>query len=260
MSAKPKIGFFDSGVGGISVMTHARDRLPGADYLYFADTDNVPYGTKSKDEIIALSCRAAEYLIDAGADTIVVACNTATSMAIEHLRQTYSVPFVGMEPAVKPAIQYYPNENILVCATPVTIAGEKLHSLIRHWADDRVQLSLVPTPGLVTLAEDAVFDPETVCRYLSTVIDTSKTYAAVVLGCTHFTYFRDSFRAFLGDVHIIDGTAGTVNRLISVLDGIGKLLRDLIPGSLTYIRSGRIVTDEESLSFFRLLEKRSRML
>ena len=258
MNSKPKIGFFDSGVGGISVMTHARERLPGADYLYYADTDNVPYGTKSREQIIGYSCRAAEYLMDAGADAIVVACKTATSMAIEHLRQTYSIPFIGMEPAVKPAIQYYPHENILVCATPVTIAGEKLHNLIHHWADDEVQLSLVPTPGLVTLAENAQFDPENVCEYLRTVIDTSKHYAAVVLGCTHFSYFRDSFRAFLGDVAIIDGTAGTVNRLIHVLDGIGKLPRDLIPGSVTYIRSGRIVTDEASLAFFRLLEQRSR--
>ena len=258
MNSKPKIGFFDSGVGGISVMTHARERLPGADYLYYADTDNVPYGTKSREQIIGYSCRAAQYLMDAGADAIVVACNTATSMAIEHLRQTYSIPFIGMEPAVKPAIQYYPHENILGCATPFTIAGEKLHNLIHHWADDEVQLSLVPTPGLVTLAENAQFDTEIVCEYLRTVIDTSKHYAAVVLGCTHFSYFRDSFRAFLGDVAIIDGTAGTVNRLIHVLDGIGKLPRDLIPGSVTYIRSGRIVTDEASLTFFRLLEQRSR--
>ena len=100
MQTKPKIGFFDSGVGGISVMTHAMDRLPGADYLYYADTDNVPYGTKTREQIIAYSCRAAEYLIDAGADAVVVACNTATSMAIEHLRQIYRIPFIGMEPAV----------------------------------------------------------------------------------------------------------------------------------------------------------------
>lgn len=259
MLNQPKIGFFDSGVGGISVMTHARERLPGAQYLYYADTDNVPYGTKSREQIIAYSCRAAEYLIDAGADAVVVACNTATSMAIEHLRRNYPVPFIGMEPAVKPAVQYYPHENILVCATPVTIAGEKLHRLIHRWSDDEVQLSLVPTPGLVTLAENAQFDPETVCRYLQTVIDTSKKYAAVVLGCTHFSYFRDSFRAFLGDVAIIDGTAGTVNRLIHVLDGIGRLPSDIIPGGVTYIRSGRVVTDEESLAFFRLLENRSRM-
>ncbi len=260
MQNKPKIGFFDSGVGGISVMTHARERLPGADYYYYADTDNVPYGTKTREQIIGYSCRAAEYLMDAGADAIVVACNTATSMAIEHLRQTYDIPFIGMEPAVKPAIQYYPHENILVCATPVTIAGEKLHNLIHHWADDEGQLSLVPTPGLVTLAENAQFDCDTVCAYLDTVIDSSKKYAAVVLGCTHFSYFRDSFRAYLGDVAIIDGTAGTVNRLIHVLDGIGRLPKDLIPGKVTYIRSGRPVEDEESLTFFRLLEKRSRAL
>ncbi len=254
-----KIGFFDSGIGGISVLSYARRRLPGADYLYYADTDHVPYGTKSREEIIRYSDTAVGFLAEQGVCAVVVACNTATSMAITYLREKYPFPIIGMEPAVKPAAAAHPREKILVCATPVTIAGEKLHTLIEHNYPSDDLPDLVGLPGLVTFAENGIFDCETVCDYLSTVIDKTKNYSAVVLGCTHFGYFRDSFRELLGDVDLIDGTKGTVNRLISVLEQ-ERISVPQEQGSTHFYQTGRPVTDPSTLAYYDELLTRSEIL
>lgn len=255
-----KIGFFDSGIGGISVLSYTRRRLPGADYIYYADTDHVPYGTKPRDEIIRYSDAAVDFLAKQGVSAVVVACNTATSMSIGYLREKYPFPIVGMEPAVKPAAAAHHGEKILVCATPVTIAGEKLHNLIEHnYASDELP-DLVGLPGLVTFAERGVFDRDIVCEYLETVIDKTRNYTAVVLGCTHFGYFRDSFRELLGDVDLIDGTKGTVNRLISVLETEGIELPAEGQGTTAFYQTGRPVTDAAVLEYYEKLLIRSEIL
>lgn len=257
--SKVKIGFFDSGIGGISVLSYARRRLPGADYIYYADTDHVPYGTKRRAEIIRYSDAAVGFLARQGVSAVVVACNTATSMAITYLREKYPFPIIGMEPAVKPAAAAHPGANILVCATPVTIAGEKLHTLIEHNYTSDDFPDLVGLPELVTFAENGIFDCGTVCGYLETVIDRTKNYAAVVLGCTHFGYFRDSFRKLLGDVDLIDGTQGTVNRLISILSQNGIDVPDE-PGSTAFYQTGRPVADPAVLAYYDQLLIRSEIL
>ncbi len=258
LAKKIKIGFYDSGVGGISVMAHAKKYLPDADYIYYADTEHVPYGTKTKAEIIGYSDSAVNYLTNSGVDAIVVACNTATSMAIDSLRAKYSLPIIGMEPAVKPAASIHPGERVLVCATPATIAGEKLHSLIEKTFISGCEPTLVALPELVTFAEKGIFDKCKITEYLSQNIDESKKYAAVVLGCTHFSYFKDSFKNFLGNIDIIDGTEGTVNRLLYVI-GVDKsaYTSDITRTSTLFVRSGNAVHDTESILFFEMLEKRA---
>ncbi len=252
-----KIGFFDSGIGGISVLAYARRCLPSADYIYYADTDHVPYGTKTREEIIQYSDAAVQFLADQGVSAVVVACNTATSMAIGFLREKYSFPIIGMEPAVKPAALTHPKEKILVCATPVTIAGEKLQNLIDHYYPAEDHPDLAGLPGLVAFAESGIFDRETVCRYLETVIDCRKNYSAVVLGCTHFGYFRDSFRELLGNVDMIDGTEGTVKRLTAVLEEAGIILSDATHGTTTFYQTGRAVSDAATLRYYDDLIRRS---
>jgi len=258
LAEKIKIGFFDSGVGGISVMSCAKKHLPNADYIYYADTEHVPYGTKTRDEIISYADGAVRYLIEAGADVVVIACNTATSMAIEYLRAKYRTPIIGMEPAIKPAAITHPGKDILVCATAVTIAGKKLHTLIENTFATGSDPTLVALPELVTFAESGDFDKNTVVSYLSTQIDKCRKYAAVVLGCTHFTYFKDSFRDFLDGVDIIDGTMGTVRHIESLVCGkyfeIEKV--NSLPQTI-YVCSGKIVNDEKKLSFFHSLEERT---
>ena len=252
-----KIGFIDSGVGGISVMTRAKKEFENADFIYYADTKNVPYGTKTHEEIKRLSDSAVDFVTSKGADVIVIACNTITSVAIEYLREKYLIPIIGMEPAVKPAVTEHPSERILVCATPVTIAGEKLHNLIDKNCRG-TQPILVPTPRLVEFAENGVFDTGTVCGYLSSVVDMSVNYSAVVLGCTHFGYFTDSFKKLFPRADIADGSLGTVKRLHSVLDDRGYNVSQYDgEGTTEYYSSGECVTDEKTLDFYKTLADRT---
>ncbi|MBO7405741.1 MAG: glutamate racemase [Clostridia bacterium] len=249
------MGFFDSGIGGLTVLSEALRRIPGADLLFYADTDHVPYGAKTKDEIVRYAEDAVTVLSEQGAEAVVVACNTATSMAIDALRERFSIPIVGMEPAVKPAALIHPGEQVLVCATPVTIRGEKLHTLIDRSFREGVRPTLAALPGLVTLAEEERFDPDTVRDYLCSVFDPDEHFAAVVLGCTHFTYFRDAFRALFPDADILDGNAGTVNRLVDLIGGE-------IPGEgrITYFESGRPVTAPDKIARFERYLARMRSI
>ncbi len=261
MENKIKIGFFDSGVGGISVLTEATERIKNADFIFYADEEHVPYGLKTREQIREYSDAALGYLEKQGVSCVVVACNTATSAAIEYLRGKYSFPIIGMEPAVKPASVSHRGEKILVCATPVTIAGDRLHNLVdKNFTADNMP-DLAATPNLVSFAEQAVFDTATVCDYLKTVVDVSKNYSAVVLGCTHFPYFRDSFRKLFGDIDIIDGNAGTVSRLIHILNDMGFEVTDEGPcGSITYVSSGKVVTDQMTLDYYASLSERIKLL
>ncbi len=258
MKEKIKIGFFDSGAGGISVMAYARQEIKNAEYIFYADTDHVPYGEKKPEQVIEYSIDGVKCLIEHGADIVVVACNTATSMAIDTLRKMYSIPIIGMEPAVKPASIMHHGEKILVCATPLTIAGKKLHDLIDKNYNNDTLPTLVAAPKLVTYAENAVFDIDTVTGYLKEIIDKNEGYTAVVLGCTHFAYFRDSFRAYLGDIDIIDGTEGTVKRLKYMMESIGTVpTSDGKIDDAEYIVSGREVSDPQKLEYFHMLENRA---
>jgi len=196
-------------------------QLPHEKFLYYADTDHVPYGMKTPEEVCRYSCEAAAFLIHQGADMLVIACNTATSMAINVLREKYSLPIVGMEPAIRPAAIGYPGQKILICATPLTIYGQKLHNLVETYIQPENAV-LAALPSLVTWAEQGIYDYTVVLPYLRKTIP-ADTYAAVVLGCTHFALFRDSFRKLLGrDAACIDGTAGTVRRVVSLLPKVDK--------------------------------------
>ena len=218
---KKKIGVFDSGIGGLSLLLCAARILPDSEFYYYADTDNVPYGEKTQDEIVRLSDRAVGFLYGLGADGVVVACNTATSAAIIDLRRKYenglgAIPIVGMEPAVKRAIDVCGNGRILAAATPLTVRGAKLRSLIERY-DTRRRTDTIPLPGLVRLAEAGDF--ESGLDYVRIELESAgidlSAYSALVLGCTHFNYFKDSFRALLPEeARIIDGCGGTARQLI----------------------------------------------
>ena len=220
-----KIAFFDSGIGGLSVLAEALQRFSGAEFLYFADEDHVPYGTKSRTEIVRLSLDAVGFLVSRGAEAIVVACNTATSAAISELRGAFSVPVIGMEPAVKLAADSFGTRPTLLIATPLTIAGEKLARLVGRLECETWSLAL---PRLVEFAQDLEFDSPTVRAYLQGELGKFELarLGSLVLGCTHFNYFKDVLREILpSHVRIIDGIDGTLNRLASELGGGLKLAR-----------------------------------
>ena len=120
-----RIGIFDSGVGGLTVLNTAMKMIPHAQYIYYADLDNVPYGTRDKGDVRKLTHNAIEFLYDMGVDAVVIACNTATSTSVEHLRKSFDIPVIGMEPAVKPAIENTDTGKVMVMATELTLKEKK---------------------------------------------------------------------------------------------------------------------------------------
>ena len=208
------------------MLAEALRRFSGAEFLYFADEDHVPYGTKSRAEIVRLSLDAVGFLVSRGAEGVVVACNTATSAAISELRGAFSVPVIGMEPAVKLAADSFGARPTLLIATPLTIAGEKLARLVGRLECETWSLAL---PRLVEFAQDLEFDSPAVRTYLRQELAKFELarLGSLVLGCTHFNYFKDVLREILPPhVRIIDGIDGTLNRLASELGGRLKLARD----------------------------------
>ena len=207
------------------MLAEALRRFSGAEFLYFADEDHVPYGTKSRADIVRLSLDAVGFLVSRGADAVVVACNTATSAAISELRGAFSVPVIGMEPAVKLAADSFGARPTLLIATPLTIAGEKLARLVGRLECETWSLAL---PRLVEFAQDLEFDTLAVRAYLREELGKFELarLGSLVLGCTHFNYFKDVLREILPPhVRIIDGIDGTLNRLASELGGGLKLAR-----------------------------------
>jgi len=211
-----KIAFLDSGIGGLSVLHHALKILPKEEFIFYADEDNVPYGTKSREEVLNCVDEAFRFLLSQGVGAIVVACNTATSVAVKEMRGRYLLPIIGMEPALKLALDAFPNRKVLVTATAITITGEKIQRLIKNLhAENLAELKALPR--LVEFAERQEFNSAAVEEYLRGELagyDFEK-FSSLVLGCTHFNYFKDTFREILPPhVKILDGNAGTVNELI----------------------------------------------
>lgn len=214
-----KIGIFDSGIGGLSVLHEAYHQLPGQEFMFYADTDHVPYGLKTPEQIMGYAEEITEFLLQRGAQAIVIACNTATSVAVKELRKNYDIPILGMEPAVKPAVEGTEEKRIMVIATPVTIREDKLKDLL-HRVDEDHRVDLLPMPKLVEFAEREEFESEAVEDYIReqfSQFDKDK-YCALVLGCTHFNYFKPAYREYFGDnVLLVDGNKGTVRHLADVL-------------------------------------------
>lgn len=216
-----RVGIFDSGIGGLSVLYQALREIPEAEFIYYADERHVPYGEKTEKQIKGYIDEIIKFMLGKQVDAIVIACNTATSVATKEYRSRFPVPIIGMEPAVKQAVELYGHlpGRILVAATPVTIAGDKLHHLIEQ-VDREDKVDLVALPGLVRFAEKGDFDTEKITEYLREELKTYPVnqYKAFVLGCTHFNYFKAYYkRIFPVNVKYVDGNAGTIRQLIRKL-------------------------------------------
>jgi len=217
--AKLPIGVFDSGIGGISVLAEVIKELPDEEFIYFADTLHAPYGMKSKSEVLSLSLKAAEFLSSVGVKCLVVACNTATGAAIREIRRTYSFPVIGMEPAVKPAVERCPHGKILVMATPLTLKSRKFNDLIHHYKH-LTEIVPLPCPGLVEIVEGGHIHGQEVKDYLSRIFSTVdiEGVSAVVLGCTHYVLIKEEIQEAVGKgIVVIDGNSGTARQVRTVL-------------------------------------------
>jgi len=218
-----RIAFFDSGIGGLTVLKHAIRELPNHDYIYYADTKNTPYGVKTKEHVRKHVFEAVDQIAKHDIQALVIACNTATAAAIADLRRHYPFPIVGMEPAVKPAVMKNRGKNILVLATSLTLTASKLEALIAS-VDKNNKTVKMEMDALVGFAEAWDFNSGKVKKYIQDKLRALRAaeFETIVLGCTHFIFYTSIIREIVGDeIEIIDGNMGTVAKLKNVLAGLG---------------------------------------
>jgi glutamate racemase len=205
------IAVFDSGVGGISVLRHLVKRMPQERFLYYGDSANAPYGTKTVAQVQKLSLAVAEKLMAQGIKALVVACNTATAAAVELLRNQYpDMIVVGIEPAVKLAADRFPKGTVGIMATPLTIDSERLHKLEDRWKE-QCNIIELPTPGLVELIEAGkAVSTESEALLAPMLAPHAGKLDAVVLGCTHYPFAAAVIQKLLGEsTTLLDGGEGT---------------------------------------------------
>ena len=233
------IGILDSGVGGLSILREIRTRLPHHHLMYVADQANLPYGPRPLSEVQQFSEALTRFLLKAGAEIIVIACNTASAAALHDLREKFpDVPFVGMEPAIRPASRDTRNKNIGVIATAATFQGRLYASLVERFAQD-VKVITRACPELVLLVERGA--PWTDGDYQMTADLLAELRAAqvdqLVLGCTHFSFVRPLLQAAMGDgVAIVDPAPAVARQVERVLNGA----MDSSHGETVYFTTGDV--------------------
>lgn len=214
-SRAPSIGVFDSGVGGLSILRALRQRLPDASMTYVGDVAHSPYGERSARDVQERSLRIAEWLTAQGASLIVVACNTATVLAIEALRARWPKQlFVGVEPGVKPAAARSRTRRIGVMTTTATSNSERLRHLIARYAED-AYVHVQPCPGLVDVIERGELNGPALLGVLRPYCEAivAANVDTVVLGCTHYPFVAAPIRSLLGEqVTVIDTATAIANR------------------------------------------------
>lgn len=249
------IGMFDSGLGGLSVLREVRSLLPAEHVLYVADSAWCPYGVRPEAEIRARSVAVAREIVAAGAKILIVACNTATSVALPSLRARLPVPVVGLVPAVKPAAATSRNRRIGVLATPRTVAGERLEALIREFAND-VEVHVQAAPGLADLVEAGHLSGPSVEVAVATFVRPLARHGVdtIVLGCTHYPFLRESIQRVAGPaVNVIDSGNAVARRTEHLLRQQNMLADKGRTGIVTIFTSGD--TAHVGTTASRLLEE-----
>ena len=234
------VAVFDSGLGGISVLRYIRRAMPNENYIYYGDSAHAPYGTKSPEEIRELTGAVMKKVLDLGAKAVLIACNTATGMAVDELRKQYAdIPIIGVEPAVKPAAELYPGGRVLVLATPLCLQGQRFRELHDRF---REQAEIIPVPcgGLMEFVERGVLSGPVLRDYLEEKLApwNGQRVDAAVLGCTHYPFLRNAIAEVLGaETDIIDGNAGITAQLQRRMTELGLLTPSDTPGSVTFYNS-----------------------
>lgn len=218
MNNNNPIGLFDSGIGGTSIWKEIHDLLPNEDTIYLADSKNAPYGQKSKEEIIELSIKNTEYLLNQNCKIIVVACNTATTNAIKELRAKYDIPFIGIEPAIKPAAINSEKHVIGILATQGTLNSELFHQTAEKFQDTKIIEQI--GHGLVPLIEKGEMNSKEMDKllhqYLEPMIAANIDY--LVLGCSHYPYLIPQIKKILPkEIKIIDSGEAVARQTKSIL-------------------------------------------
>jgi len=214
------IGIFDSGVGGTSIWKEVVKMLPHESTIYLADSANAPYGEKSKEEILRLSIKNTEFLLNQGCKIIVVACNTATTNAIDYLRAHYKVPFIGIEPAIKPAALHTKTKKVGVLATKGTLSSSLFHNTSKLFAEGITVLEKEGT-GLVELIEADKLRSKEMYQLLNDILQPmlEQDIDCLVLGCTHYPYLIPILDEILPkNITIIDSGEAVARQTKAVLE------------------------------------------
>lgn len=224
-----KIGVTDSGFGGLSVLSELSNIIPEADYVYYGDLLNAPYGSKPPEQIYQFMDEICNFFLGQGVNAIVLACNTATSVSVDKLRKKYPVPIFGMEPAIKPAVLENPDQKVAVLATPLTLREEKFMRLEKSLAAHTI-LKPVPCDGLATIIDKG--NLEEARHYLKPILEklSEEKVEILVLGCTHYVLIKSLFYEWNANVKLYDGNKGTANhvrRTLTPLPNEGESKLDL---------------------------------
>lgn len=247
------IGAFDSGVGGISVLRAMVQELPHEKFIYFGDSAHAPYGDKPDSTVRQLAGDVVDRLVAEGVKAVVIACNTATSAAKETIRATHAdLPILGVEPALKPALEANIPGDVLVLATRMTLRRDSFQNLEHayEWMSDDLIIH-VPCSGLADLVETGDFDSAEMHAYLEDQLGIYRgKVGSVVLGCTHYPFVRKQIRAVVGDVPFFDGGEGTARHLRRRLEENDLLAPATQTGCVTFASSR---PDEQTLALYRRL-------
>lgn len=206
-----KIGVFDSGVGGVSILKEIIKISPNNSFYYLSDSKNNPYGDKSKKEIKKIVYNNVKYLIDKKCEIIVLACNTATAVAIDSLRKDFeNIIFVGTEPAIKMVFDEGTDEDTLLLATKLTLKTERVKQLVKKYNVGNVQT--FACVGLADLIEKA--EKNKIIPYFEKYLSAYKDVKRIVLGCTHYVLVKNEFSRYFKNAKLIDGSAGVAKEVL----------------------------------------------
>ena len=234
------IGVMDSGMGGISVLRELAGLLPHENFVFYGDSANAPYGSRSTEEIYQLTEQVVQKLLKRGVKAVVIACNTASSAAGARLRAEYpELPIVAIEPALKPAVIACPGGRVVVLATEATLRERKFAGLLEEWKK-KAEIIKLPLPGLPEFVERGELDSPQLRKFLQGffVQLADRPVDGVVLGCTHYPFVRKVIAELLGpQVKVFDGAAGTARQLRRRLYSRRLLTANQQPGSIQWLNS-----------------------
>jgi glutamate racemase len=232
-----KIGIFDSGIGGLSVLSVLKELLPNEDYLYYADNKNLPYGDKNDDELFAISSNIIDYLIREHCKMIVIACNTMSTHCLAKLKEKYPyVPIVGTVPAIKIATDN-DYKNVLVMATPATVESKRVEEILADNIKADENIIFLPCPGLATTIEKGNLDE--IDHKLEELLEayTGGNFDSVILGCTHYSLIKDDIQNMFPKAKLLDGCQGVANEVKKELTEKNLLNPKTTPSRTTFVNS-----------------------
>jgi glutamate racemase len=234
------VGVFDSGVGGISVLSELVKLMPYENFIYFGDSANAPYGTKPLDKVAELTIHTADMLIAKGCKCLVIACNTATVAAVSRIRNMYpAIPVIGIEPALKPAALDNPGKRILVLATHITLNQSKFLNLMTRYKD-LADIFTLEAPGIVEAVEKGLTDSQEFMDYLKNLLHEyiDNPVDAVVLGCTHYPFVKKQIlEALQYTPAVYDGGNGTARETLHQLTMHSIVSHSVSKGTIEFLNS-----------------------